>query len=39
MMEARESAPFEENFHMFKKLASLDPPTYDRAQNPKAFED
>ena len=39
MMEARERAPFEDNSHMFKKLASLHSPTYDGAPNPKAFKD
>jgi len=38
-MEARETAPLEDNSHMFKKLASPHPPTYDGAPNPKAFED
>ena len=38
-MEAREKAPLEDNSRMFKKLASLYPPTYDEAPNPKAFED
>jgi len=39
MMEARGKALLEDNSHMFKKLASLHPPTYDGALNPKAFED
>ena len=39
MMEARERAPFEDNSHMFKRITSLHPPTYDGAPNPKAFED
>jgi len=39
MMEAKENAPLEDNPHMFKKLASLHPPTYDGVLNPKAFED
>ena len=39
MMEAREKASMEDNLHMFKKLANLNPPTYDGTSNPKAFED
>jgi len=39
MMEAREKAPLEDNSHMFKKLASQHPPTYDGVPNLKAFED
>jgi len=38
-MEAREKAPLEDNSHMFKKLANLNPPIYDGTLNPKAFED
>ena len=38
MMEAREKAPLEDNLYMFKKLANLNPPTYDGTPNPKAFE-
>jgi len=38
MMEAREKAPLHDNSHMFKKLNNLNPPTYDGARNPKAFE-
>jgi len=38
-MEAREKAPLEDNSYMLKKLANLNPPMYDDATNPKAFED
>jgi len=38
-MEARETGPLEDNSYMFKKLANLNPPTYDGALNPKAFVD
>ena len=39
MIEAREKTPMEDNLHMFKKLDNHNPPTYDGAPNPKAFED
>jgi len=38
-MGARGKAPLEDNSYMFKKLANLDPSTYDGAPNPKAFKD
>jgi len=39
MMEDKEKAPLDDNSYMFKKLANLNPLTYDGAPNPKAFED
>jgi len=38
MIEAEEGS-MEDNSHMLEKLTNHNPPTYDGAPNPKAFED
>jgi len=39
MMEAKEKAFLEDNSYMFKKLAILNPPTYDGTHNANTFND
>ena len=39
MVGAKEKKDRRGNFHMFKRLASHNPPVYDYAPNPKAFKD
>ena len=38
-MEAKENKIEKDNVYMFKKFTSHNPPIYDDAPNPKAFED
>jgi len=39
MTKAKENKPIEDNSHMFKRLVSHNPTTYNGAPDPKAFED
>jgi len=39
MVEAKEKKTEEDNSSMFKRLASHNPPVYDSAPEPMAFED
>ena len=38
-MEVREKRVEENNFHMFKRFVSHNPPIYDGTLDPKTFED